>query len=46
LDLRVRVKEIEHSLQHQNERIMSIFDYLQQMVEQETKPRPKVGYQR
>lgn len=44
LDLRVRVKEIEHSLQHQNERIMSIFDYLQQMVEQETKPRPKVGY--
>ena len=46
LDLRVRVKEIEHSLQHQNERIMSIFDYLQQMVEQETKPRPKLGYQR
>ena len=46
LDLRVRVKEIEHSLQHQNERIISIFDYLQQMVEQETKPRPKLGYQR
>lgn len=45
LDLRVRVKEIEHSLQHQNERIISIFDYLQQMVEQESKPRPKVGYQ-
>lgn len=44
LDLRARVREIEHTVQHQNDRIVSIFDYLQQMVEQEAKPRPKIGY--